>query len=115
MNEQTRCGDVSDVSFEVRFAELRQRFVERLRRDGEAVAGLRGRLDAGEPLAGELLRDLCRMAHGLSGAASIFGFDVVSEAAHRLEQCLRRYADAPADPLPLLDALQAEIAAALPA
>lgn len=110
MNEARPVEGLPDISYEARFAELRQRFLERLQRDADLLSGLRRRIDTGEPLVGDLLRDLRRAAHGLSGAASIFGFDVVSEAAHRLETCLRGTDDASVDPLPFLDALEREIA-----
>jgi len=100
---------VASVDFEARLAELRLRFIERTRRDGDAVRGLRDRLAAGEPLAGDLLRDLCRTVHGLSGAAGVFGFDAISEAAHRAEVCLRAMDGPPGDPAPLLDALEAQL------
>lgn len=110
MNEPMRVDDVPNMSYEDRFAELRRRLLERLRRDAEQLSVLRRRFDGGEPLGGELLRDLRRAAHGLAGAASIFGFEVVSEAAHRVETCLRELDGKPVDPSPLFDTLEREIA-----
>ncbi len=98
-------------SFQIRMAELRRRFVDRSRRDADHVRALAERLARGEPLAGDLLRDLARTAHGLSGAAGVFGFDGISEAAHRLERCLRRQDGGVGDPRPLLAALEAELEA----
>jgi HPt (histidine-containing phosphotransfer) domain-containing protein len=102
---------VATADFEARLVELRQRFVERTRRDGDTVRGLRTRLDAGEALAGDLLRDLTRTVHGLAGAAGVFGFDEISEAAHRAELNLRHLDGVFGDPRPLLDVLEARLAA----
>lgn len=94
-----------------RLAQLRRRFVERTQQDAIAIAALRDRWRRGEPLVGELLREMTRAAHGLSGAAGIFGFEAISEAAHRLERSLRSLDEPPPDPGPLFDALVEELAA----
>lgn len=112
MNDPMRSepAPVATVDFEARLVELRQRFIERTRRDGETIRRLRARYAAGEALGGELLRDLCRTVHGLAGAAGVFGFDDISEAAHRAEIALRNLDGPPEDPQPLLDALEARLA-----
>lgn len=107
----TAPSPATTANFEARFIELRQRFIERTCRDGATIRDLRARLDGGEPLSGDLLRDLCRTVHGLAGAAGVFGFEDISEAAHRAEISLRRLDAAPPDPRPLLDALDAHLAA----
>jgi len=98
-----------NTDFEARLIELRRRFVERTRRDGETVARLCARWDRGEPLAGDLLRDLSRTVHGLSGAAGVFGFDEISEAAHRAEMSLRNLDGPATDARDLLDGLIREL------
>lgn len=94
-----------------RLAHLRRCFVERTRRNAAAFRALRDRWQNGEPLTGELLEALRRMAHGLAGAAGVFGFDAVSDAAHRLQDALRAPDPSSIDPTPLFDALEAELAA----
>lgn len=51
------------------------------------------------------------MVHGLSGAAGIFGFDVLSEAAHIAECHLRGLDGRTGDPRPALDHLEDTLAA----
>lgn len=109
VSEMPTATVLGEDSFQLRMAELRRRFVERSRRDAEHVRMFAVRLGRGEPLAGDLLRDLARTAHGLSGAAGVFGFDAISEAAHRLERCLRRLDGEIGDPHPLLATLEAEL------
>lgn len=100
-------GDV----FLDRLAQLRGRFIDRTRQDATTIRLLRERWQGGEPLAGELLELLKRMTHGLAGAAGVFGFDAVSDAAHRLEGVLRVPDPASSDPSPLFDDLEAELSA----
>lgn len=97
------------ATFQERMLALRVRFVDRSRQDGATIAALRARLEGGEALDGDLARQMQRTVHGLSGAAGVFGFDAVSEAAHRVERCLRRLEGAIEDPRPFLDALEAEL------
>ncbi|NLH79500.1 MAG: Hpt domain-containing protein [Phyllobacteriaceae bacterium] len=100
-----------EETFQARMTELRRRFVERTRRDADLVRTFTSRLERGEPLAGDLLRDLARTAHGLSGAAGVFGFEAISEAAHRLERRVRRLDGDVGDPRPMLATLEAELEA----
>lgn len=113
MTDATRTDEapVATVDFEARLIELRRRFVERTRRDGDVVRAFRARLERGETLTGEFHRDLTRTVHGLSGAAGVFGYDAISEAAHRAELCLRDLGGPCGDQLALLDALLDELAA----
>lgn len=97
-------------TFRERMRALRVRFVERSRQDGAAIAALRARLEVGEGLEGDLARQLQRTVHGLSGAAGVFGFDSISDAAHRAELCLRRLDGVAEDPRPHLDLLTVELA-----
>jgi chemotaxis protein histidine kinase CheA len=76
-------------AFEERMRQLRGRFVERSRTDAEEVRAIRGHLKAGEPVSPEMLTHLFRTVHALAGAAGLFGFETVSEAALRVERILR--------------------------
>lgn len=97
------------ATFQERMLALRTRFVERSREDGATIAALRARFEGGEAMEGDLARQMQRTVHGLSGAAGVFGFDAVSEAAHRVERCLRRLEGAVEDPRPFLNALEDEL------
>ncbi len=103
-------GAVAGADFQERMAVLRRRFVERTRQDGAIVRGLRDRMAAGETLVGDRLKEMQRTVHGLSGAAGVFGFDSISEAAHRVEWRLRGLDQGPGDLDGLLDALEAVLA-----
>jgi HPt (histidine-containing phosphotransfer) domain-containing protein len=102
---RTAAAPETSVDFDARLLDLRRRFVERTRRDGETIRTLRTRWGAGETIAADQLRDLARIVHGLSGAAGVFGFDDISEAAHRAEMSLRNLDGPSSDPLVRLDAL----------
>lgn len=109
-------GPIGDLptgapAFADRLAALKLRFLDRSAQDAVAIRSLRDRLRHGEPLEGEVLRQLTHTAHGLSGAAGIFGFEAVSDAAHRVETVLRGFAERPTDIDGPLDVLEGELAA----
>jgi HPt (histidine-containing phosphotransfer) domain-containing protein len=84
---------------EDRMARLKHRFVERSRGDREALVKAFGGVDREE---------LRRLAHSLSGAGGIFGFEAISQCAARLEHGIDR--EEPPERLrELLDALLQEI------
>jgi HPt (histidine-containing phosphotransfer) domain-containing protein len=114
MNRLTDPAETASVAGQVfldRLAHLRRRFVERAREDAAAFRALRDRRRAGEPLEGELLLTLTRRAHALAGSAGVFGFEPLSEAAHRLERMLRGPEAGEAELEPLFDRLDAELSA----
>lgn len=100
-------------AFRDRMQDLQQRFVARTRQDAAILRSLRARWDSGEPLSGTLLKDLLHTVHGLSGAAGIFGFDTLSEAAHLLECSLRCPDGEAGDPRAAFDRLDAALGAFL--
>lgn len=100
-------------AFRDRMQDLQQRFVTRTRQDAGILRALRARWDGGEDLSGALLKDLLHTVHGLSGAAGIFGFETLSEAAHLLE-CSLRCPEGDADePRAAFDRLDAALSALL--
>lgn len=109
LSDTTATAPGAGTDFQERLMHLRRRFVERTRQDGATIRRLRAEGLHGVPLAGDLLRDLQRTVHGLSGAAGVFGFDSISDAAHRVERRLRAFGGVEDDADHLLDALETEL------
>ena len=70
--------------FEIRMAALRDHFTTRARREGEELKQLAGTVMA-DCTARKKIRAI---AHGLAGAAAIFGMPCVSSQAADLEQAI---------------------------
>lgn len=100
-------------AFRDRMQDLQRRFITRTRQDAGILRALRARWDGGEDLSGALLKDLLHTVHGLSGAAGIFGFETLSEAAHLLECSLRCSEGEAGDPRAAFDRLDAALDALL--
>ena len=93
------------------FKELRVSFLQRARRDIVALSEDRAALQRGAALPHTLQR-ISHTAHSLSGAAGIYGFSEMSEAAAAVEDAvMARIAAAGSDEM-LLDALDGLIALA---
>jgi CheY-like chemotaxis protein len=95
---------------ETRIATLRDGFLLRARADAQVLAELRGAIGE-QRNASAALRQVETLAHGLSEAASIYGFHRVSADAGALEDAAGVPGTAPADILRALDALIAGIGA----
>jgi HPt (histidine-containing phosphotransfer) domain-containing protein len=67
--------------------ELRNAFLQRFKRDVDALEKLREPWDAGTDTSARLAEIRC-IAHGLSGAGGIFGFPEISAAAAALEDAV---------------------------
>jgi CheY-like chemotaxis protein len=67
--------------------DLRAAFLLRLKRDAETLAHERAALQPGQRLPATLDR-LKRITHSLAGAAGVYGFDKVSDAAAALEEAI---------------------------
>lgn len=96
-------------AFADRMRQLRGRFVERSRTDAEEVRAIRGHLKAGEPVSPEVLAHLFKTVHALAGAAGLFGFETVSEAALQVERILRAGETSAAEIAPSLAELGARL------
>ncbi|MCA0433268.1 MAG: Hpt domain-containing protein [Proteobacteria bacterium] len=90
-------------------ADLRVRFIERTRRDADVVRELRERWDLEGYGSTAVVKEIARTVHSLSGAAGVFGFNAISDAAHRAELGLLRFESGTEDPRVLLDALHKEM------
>lgn len=72
------------MPFEIRMAALRDHFTTRARREGEELKQLAGLISAD----GSARNKIGRIAHGLAGAAAIFGMPLVSSEASELEDAI---------------------------
>jgi CheY-like chemotaxis protein len=66
------------------FDELRGAFLQRVKRDADALTSLRFALDNSN-IATDALSGIKHIAHGLAGAGGIFGFAEISDTAAALE------------------------------
>lgn len=69
----------------------KQAFVERVQRDRDRISGLLRKLPevTGARAAGVILTEIEEIAHGLAGAAGVFGFSAAGEAALAVEDAIR--------------------------
>ena len=76
-----------DAEASAKIELLRQQFVRRMRDDANVIQAFLDGIGS-QTLAGAELGPLRKICHSLVGAAGVFGFPVVAEAASRLSAAL---------------------------
>jgi len=84
--EQQRFGDVQPLSLDEEFEEVRQSFLARLPSEQAKLTTLANALGCATLDPGPAFGDLEYFAHRLRGAAAVFGFPTLRDAAKTLEQ-----------------------------
>jgi CheY-like chemotaxis protein len=87
----------------IRLESLRSVFVQRIKGDAALLASFRSSL--GEQASPAIVSQIRKIAHGLAGAAGLFGFDQISNAAAALEDAVAARLEGDGNPKALTHAL----------